>query len=103
MIYNKSLKSNQNNIDDLAGIHNLDFNGTFEGVMMFDSQNIENESSNQLQHSIHHDFENMKWMNQGNSSFFQIDADSSAHYRIPVFFVRITKSTGNKCPWPFKL
>ena len=60
MINHKSLKSNRNIIDNLDSSHNLDFDGTFEGVMMFDSQNIENEFSNQLQHSIHHDFENMK-------------------------------------------
>jgi len=59
MINHKSLESNKNDIDDLGGIHNSDFDGTFEAVMMFDSQNIENEFSNQLQHSIHHDFENM--------------------------------------------
>ena len=55
-----SLKSNKINIDDLGGSHNLDFDGNFEGVMMFDSQNNHNEFSNQLQQSIHHDFENMK-------------------------------------------
>ena len=60
MINHKSLKSNRNIIDNLDNSHNLDFDGTFEGVMMFDSQNIENEFSNQVQHSIHHDFENMK-------------------------------------------
>ena len=60
LIYYKSLESNNTNIDDLGSSHNLDFDGTFEAVMMFDSQNIQNESSNQLQHSIHHDFENMK-------------------------------------------
>ena len=54
-----SLKSNQVNIDDLGGSHNLDFDGNFEGVMMFDSQNNHNEFSNQLQHSIHHDFNNL--------------------------------------------
>ena len=60
-----SHKSNQVNIDDLGGSHNLDFDGNFEGVMMFDSQNNHNEFSNQLQHSIHHDFNNlMKWMNR---------------------------------------
>ena len=62
MIYCISLKSsqvNQVNIDDLGGSHNLDFDGNFEGVMMFDSQNNHNDVSNQLQHSIHHDFNNL--------------------------------------------
>ena len=30
--------TNQVNIDDLGRSHNLDFDGNFEGVMMFDSQ-----------------------------------------------------------------
>ena len=106
MIYCISLKSsqvNQVNIDDLGGSHNLDFDGNFEGVMMFDSQNNHNDVSNQLQHSIHHDFNNlMKWMNH--YLYFNRIPIREEYPEYPyvfpapysLFFVRITKRTGNK-------
>ena len=56
------LQSHNINIENTSGSHNLDFTDNFEGVMMFDSQNIHNEFSNQFQYSIHDDFENMKWI-----------------------------------------
>ena len=55
----RSLKSDKLIIDDLSNdFHNSNFDITFEDVMMFDLQNIHDDS--QTKPLIHQDFENMR-------------------------------------------
>ena len=55
----RSLKSDKLIIDDLRNdFHNSNFDITFEDVMMFDLQNIHDDS--QTKPLVHQDFENMR-------------------------------------------